>query len=209
MLYYILLFAVFVGIRYIVNYFLHDLYLSYIITVIITGFLIMFYKSKFPELKFKFDLQAVLIGMAVFLLWVLLEGRYPWIPFLGTPGEGLNPLTLPKVLIIPAMIFRLLGSILVAPIVEELFFRSFLYRFIATKNWKKMPIGRYDHIAFFVTIFFFGFIHMRWLPGLLAGAAFTGMMVWRKNLSSPILAHLTANLCLCIYVLSTQSWTFW
>ena len=209
MQYYLLLFVLFVGTRYLANYFFHDIYLAYIITIMVSGFALMIFWREFPELKFKFDWTAILVGIGVCILWIALEGHYPWFSFLGTPGEGFNPHKVANLLFIPAILFRLVGSLLVAPIIEELFFRSFLYRFIATKNWKHMKIGKYNTLAFFTTIIFFGFIHMRWLPGLIAGLGFTSLMIYRRNISSPILAHITANLCLSLYVLSTQLWTFW
>lgn len=80
-------------------------------------------------------------------------------------------------------------AILVAPIVEEIFFRRVLFGFMAPRiSW--IP-------ALVVTSLAFGLIHadLKNLPGLIAlGVGFQLVYVWQKSLYPAIIMHMTNNI---------------
>lgn len=158
-------------------------------------FLALFWKHY--KLSFKFDFLAVLTGILIAVLWVLLADFYP----------------LFKIQFIPAstffLVLKLMGFILIAPLIEELFTRSFLVRLIIDKNWKKVPIGKFTAASFIISVLFFGFSHNRWLPGLIAGILLNLLLYKQKRIESCIIAHFIANLLLAIYIIWTSSWQLW
>ena len=101
------------------------------------------------------------------------------------------------------------GAALVVPIFEELFWRSFLIRWIIDQDFKKVAIGQFTWISFVATVLLFGLEHNRWLVGLAAGAVYNGLLYQQKNLWPCIIAHAVTNLVLGIYVLQTGQWGFW
>jgi len=211
MLKYIIPFAAFLFIPSIIELFFgkkypdHASYFGYAIMVIVAGALLIYYFKSYKEIVFKINFLDILVGVIIFIIWIGLEGFY-------TPlgSSEFNPYKIgTEALIIPVIVFRLLGAILIAPIIEELFTRSFLIRFFVDKDWEKVPIGKYTFFSFLITVLFFGLSHNRWLVGLITAVQLTLLLYRTKSIFSCITAHVVANLCLAIYVLATNSWTFW
>ena len=104
---------------------------------------------------------------------------------------------------------RLLGLVVLVPVFEELFWRSFLIRWLIADDFTRVPIGRVTPMAAAVSSVVFGAVHPEWLPGVLTGLCWA-WLVWRtKSLSACVVSHATANLALGLYVLATGQWKFW
>ena len=68
---------------------------------------------------------------------------------------------------------RLLGFLVLVPIVEELAFRGFLARRIIDSDFDKVPLGTFSWSSFLVSSAVFGAMHGRlWIVGTLAGMLF-------------------------------------
>src|SRR5207249_698742 len=73
----------------------------------------------------------------------------PWNPPLQFgPGSGLATMF---------VAVRIIGSTCVVPPLEEVFFRSFLYRYLAKPDFQSIPIGRFLLWPFLITSVLFGF----------------------------------------------------
>jgi len=205
MLKYLIPFLLYILIWPIIDYFFKNSYLGYFLRTVATAILLIFYFRQYKELKkFKFSFLAILIGILIAVVWVSLEGLYPQIP-----GEIANPYSLGTDFFIPILITKIIGFILVAPLIEELFVRSFMLRFFINPDFEKVKIGTYSLFSFIITVLFFGFSHNLWLPGLIVGIMLNLFLYKTKSIWSCIQAHMTANLILAVYILLTQSWIFW
>ena len=166
--------------------------------------------------------EAVVAGVIVFALWVGLDRLVPnqrelwtklgaakalaqeathWNPFRHF-GEG-SP---------AAWVFftlRLLCSSLIVPPMEEIFYRSFLYRWILRHDFPTVPLGEFARRPFIVTALIFGFAHNEWLAGILCGVAYQALVCWKKRLSDAIVAHAITNFLLGLWVVSKNAWHFW
>jgi CAAX prenyl protease-like protein len=153
------------------------------------------------------DVNAVLVGMAAFGVWVGLEGLYPMV---GTPA-GFNPWEAgaAREMVPVLMAVRLAGACLVVPVIEEVFWRSFALKFLIDANISRVPLGTFTWFSFVGVSTAFGMEHHRWLPGIITGVLYAMLVYQRKNLFSPILAHAVTNLLLGIYVIVNQAWFFW
>jgi len=176
---------------------LFDSYVSYAAGVFVSIPLLGFFWKKY-KLKFRFDALAVLVGVVIFVLWVVLENTYTMFYSIGyVPSNGFF------------LFVKLVGFLLAAPLIEELFTRGFLIRFLVSKEFRKVPIGKYTLGSFIITVLFFGLSHNRWLVGLIAAVLLNLLLYKQKRIESCILAHFTANLLLAGYILFTGSWGFW
>ncbi|MFH1155714.1 MAG: CAAX prenyl protease-related protein [Pseudomonadota bacterium] len=174
-------------------------------TVITAGALLAFRKAYSGEIRVCMDLPAVVAGIMVFWLWIYLDPFYP-----KTTPEGFNPFEVSSGAAAYGLIgFRLAGAVLVVPVMEELFWRSFAMRFLMGTRFKEIPLGGFTWFSFSVVAVAFGLEHHHWLPGIAAGLLYGLVLVRSKNLFSPILAHGTTNLILGIHVLLTHTWVFW
>ena len=102
-------------------------------------------------------------------------------------------------------IAKLIGSAFIIAPAEELFFRSFLYRWIQGDGARA---DRFELSAFLWTVALFALEHNRWLAGAMAGAIY-GIVAIRKGLASAVIAHVVTNFALGVYVILRGDWAFW
>jgi CAAX prenyl protease-like protein len=161
------------------------------------------------EMRWAVSWEAVAVGALVFLMWVGLDGHYPK---LGNAGEPWNPHSQFGRNSAAAWFFigmRLAGSALVVPPLEEVFYRSFLYRYVIKPDFESVPLARFHLVAFVVVSVVFGFEHHEWLAGILCGFAYQGLVCWKGRLGDAMTAHALSNLLLGLWVIWKGAWNFW
>ncbi len=106
-------------------------------------------------------------------------------------------------------VMKLIGSAGVIAVIEEFFFRGFLYRWQSQGEFWLQPLREFDLQPFLIMILVFGLEHDRWLMGMAAGAAYGLFVIWRGDIWAAALAHGITNFLLGIYVIVTQQYGFW
>ena len=155
-------------------------------------------------------LLSVGLGLAVTAAWVGLDGVYPPLPLMGGPRTGYDPSVLPTGGAWAFVAIRMIGLVVLVPVFEELFWRSFLMRYVIDPDdFRRVPIGRVTPLAAAITSVFFMLAHPEWLPALLTGLAWAWLLHRTRSVSACVVSHVTANLALGLYVLMTGSWSFW
>ena len=155
-------------------------------------------------------LLAAGIGLLVTLLWVGLDRYYPrW----GETGAraSFDPNALPEAGRYAFLAVRFFGLVLLVPAIEELFWRSFVIRWIIDPDdFRRVPIGRVTPLAAAATAGLFALEHpAEWLPALITGALWAGLLRQTKSVSACFVSHAAANLALGIYTLITKDWKYW
>ena len=187
-----------------------DLWLYPAKTALILGMLVYFW-PRYEELKGRAfggvgeALFAVATGILVYLAWVRMD--WPW-AMQGVPA-GYDPFRAGKGPGMALVVVRILGAALVVPVMEELFWRSFLLRYLINTRFETIRLGTVTPFSGLVTIALFGVEHHLWLAGMLAGAAYTFVLYRTGRLWPCILAHAVTNLALGIHVLVTGEWQWW
>ena len=186
--------------------------LGYALKIVIVSALLWFCRSTWRDLAPWPSNTALALsiatGLLVTALWVGLDGSYPEIAVLGK-RVAFDPSTMPPVARAGFLFLRMFGLVVVVPLVEEIFYRAFLMRWIVDPDFTKVPIGKVTSAGLAVTTGVFAFSHPEWLPALLTGLAW-GWLLWRtKSVSACVVSHATANLALGIYVLVTHEWKYW
>lgn len=153
-------------------------------------------------------LAAVGLGLAVTAVWVGAEGHYPKLSFLGG-RTAFDPGVLPPAGRWAFIAVRLFGLVVLVPLVEELFWRSFVWRWLIDGDIRRVAIGQRSALSVAVTSALFALAHPEWLPAALTGLAWAGLLVWTRSVSACVLSHAVANLALGVYVLATGAWRFW
>ena len=150
------------------------------------------------------------VGVLVWVAWVFPENfalYRKWFIIGDVESSGPSPYD-PAVCGWPLTMIRLFGSAFVIAAVEEIFFRGWLYNWIAQSAGDKNKAKAIDVSAFIWMVALFAIEHNRWLAGALAGAAY-GLISIRFGLFSAIIAHITTNLILGLQVIFTGNWAFW
>jgi uncharacterized protein len=186
--------------------------IAYSTKVVIVGFVSWWFRATWRDLRPSPSAAtlwlAAFIGLVVWLLWVGLDGLYPMLPFSGG-RVGFDPYRLSP---LPRAIFivvRMAGLVLLVPLIEELFWRSFLIRWLIDQDFGRVSIGRVTPIAAVVSSVFFAMVHPEWLPALLTGLLWAWLLWWTRSLVACFVSHAVANLALGIYVIVTHDWKFW
>ncbi len=185
------------------------------------------------EMRWGWSWDAVLAGAGVFALWVGLDGYYPrlgelggamaplaerlGLGFLVSGGTGeaqphWNPHAVfgaGSVLAWAFAVVRLVGSTLVVPPLEEVFYRSFVYRYVAQPDFMALPLGVFRWTPLLVTSAVFGFAHDEWLAGILCGLIYQGLVLRTKRLGDAMVAHAITNFLLGLWVMGRGQWQFW
>ncbi len=154
---------------------------------------------------------AVGIGLAVTAAWVGLDGLYPTTDSLGKRA-GFDPGSISSVAgRLGFIAVRLFGLVLLVPLFEELFWRSFAIRYLVDPDdFTRVPVGKVTPMAAIVTAVVFAMAHpVEWLPAVLTGLAWAWLVYRTKSVSACVVSHVTANLALGVYVLTAQDWKFW
>ncbi|MDQ1831735.1 CAAX prenyl protease-related protein [Massilia scottii] len=147
---------------------------------------------------------AVVTGVVVLVLWVSLNADWMVI---GAP-EGFNPTTGGQIDWLMVAV-RIAGAALVVPVMEELFWRSFLMRWIDSDNFESLDPAQISLKSFVIGVVLFGFEHNLWLAGIVAGAAYSLLYMKHRSLWSSILAHAVTNGLLGLWIVRTGNWTYW
>ncbi len=150
--------------------------------------------------------MAVIAGVFVFVAWINLDTG--WMR-LGD-GLGFDP-SLPSGggLDWRLVTMRLLTLALVVPVMEELFWRSFLLRWIQQPDFLRVAPAAVGAGPFLITAVLFALEHNLWLAGLIAGAVYNWVYLRSGNLWTVLLAHAVTNSLLGVYILTTRNWDFW
>jgi CAAX prenyl protease-like protein len=109
------------------------------------------------------------------------------------------------------LFFRIAISVVAVPILEELFWRGWLMRWlIDSEDFTRVPLGAYSLNAFLIVAVLFASEHGSfWDVGLLTGLVYNGWMVRTRNLWDCILAHAVTNGILAAYVVLGGQWQYW
>lgn len=144
------------------------------------------------------------LGVLVFLLWISLDLK----PLAFSADEGFDP-TVGGRLHPGFVITRLAGAALVVPVMEELFWRSFILRWLQKNTFLRVDPQSLRWSPILISSLLFASEHRLWFAGLLAGLAYAWLYKRSGNLWVPVASHALTNALLGVYVLATASWRFW
>jgi CAAX prenyl protease-like protein len=184
-------------------------YWIYALKTVLGAWMVWIVWPHIKEMRWAFSWEAVAVGIAVFLIWVGLDGRYSL--WAARPG-AFNPVQTYGKGSALALLFvgiRALGSTLVVPPLEEVFYRSFLYRYLIKSNFLSIPLRHFDLRAFLFAGVVFGISHFEWLPGILCAFAYQWLVIRKDRLGHAMTAHAITNFLLALWVIFRPAYYFW
>ena len=151
-------------------------------------------------------LLSVAAGLVVCVLWINLDATWMRI---GEATASFVPTDAQGQLLWPLIAVRWIGAALLVPLMEELFWRSFLMRWIQSPQFEAVPPRRVGIKAIVLSTFVFVLAHPLWMAATIAGLVYAGLYVYTGRLWVPVIAHAVTNGALGIWVVRTQQWAFW
>jgi CAAX prenyl protease-like protein len=152
-------------------------------------------------------LLAVAAGVAVFFLWIALDAPWMQISFGAAPPFDARDAT--GAIDWPLVAMRLAGAALLVPVMEELFWRSFLMRWIQHPVFERVAPAAVGLRAVVLATFMFMLAHTLWLAAIVAGLAYAWLYIRTGKLWVAVIAHAVTNGVLGAWVVATGNWQFW
>lgn len=177
----------------------------YTLRVVLVLSVLLFFFRSYSELKVvpaaKTFLVAILAGLLVFMAWIL-----PYPAWAGVNNHAqLSSAGQDAVW----MASRLIGAAIIVPVMEELFWRSLVMRWVDDKNFLYFSPSNVSVLALMISSGVFASAHHLWLAGLFAGIIYGALYIKYKNLWVPIVAHAVTNGVLGVWVMCTGNWQYW
>jgi uncharacterized protein len=188
---------------------------EYVIRAVVLTAVLWMFSRQVIDLRVRSLVLSTVIGLAVFVIWIapdlLLPGyRDHWLfqnSIMGTVKSSVPEDMRSNWLV---LIARGARAVLIVPIVEELFWRAWLMRWLINPDFRKVPLGAYSTSAMVITAVLFASEHgPYWDVGLITGFIYNWLMVRTKSLGDCILAHAITNGVLSGYVLLSNQWQYW
>ncbi|WP_305969953.1 MULTISPECIES: exosortase E/protease, VPEID-CTERM system [unclassified Mameliella] len=193
----ILPFAVFMFTAVVSSTFVEDPTLAYPLRMAAMAGVLWIFRAPIMALRWRIDPLAVGFGLAIGLAWVVFASSS------ANPEEPFGPARIGGAFLVVWIVCRIVGTSLIVPIIEELFFRSYLLDLLGA--------GR-SHLATFfavgVSTAAFAVLHDRMLLAALAGLVFAGLVLRPSGrLVDAVVAHIAANVLIAIWALASSDWT--
>ena len=174
--------------------------------------LMIVFRKQYVELslselgKFAHTALSITTGIVVYILWIHMD----WALFSSTPSPGFRPHLFenPSTRVTMTAI-RVFGAAIVVPLFEELFWRSFLTRYLAGRDFMTVPQGTFTVFSFAATALLFGLEHTYLIAGIMAGTAYNLLYRQTRSTTQCVLSHAVTNGLLCLHVLTTEEWHYW
>jgi len=186
----------------------------YAVRFVVVCAVIAVFSRQYLSFRPSLPLASIGIGVAVFVVWIapdyLFGYRHHWLfenSITGTATSSFSPHLKQNV---GFMVMRSLSSAILVPILEELFWRGWMMRWLIDTDFQKVQLGKYVPSAFWIVAVLFASEHgPYWEVGLAAGIIYNWWIVRTRNLADCIVAHGVTNAVLALYVVLTDQWQYW
>jgi CAAX prenyl protease-like protein len=177
----------------------------YSLRVILGLLLLVHYRDKLVSFDWGWTWRGPAVGGLIFLVWA--AAAFFLMPERSMPGKLA---ALAPVVRVFWILGRMLGSILVVPIAEELAYRGFLMRRLVSADFESVSFKSVGWPALGLSAIVFGAAHgALWAPGILAGLAYGLLLVRRGRMGEAVAAHATTNALIAASALMGNQWQLW
>jgi hypothetical protein len=187
---------------------------SYIAKTLVVAALLVALRRYYSPIRFNGWWLGVIVVIIGIVQWVGTEKMllHIWPDYPRMAAEPIDPFGAfaSSGLAYSFIAFRWAAAVLVVPVMEELFWRDFLWRSIAAPaDFRLANVGEWDASAFLIVAGLFATVHVQWLTALIWALLIGLLLLKTRSLGACILAHAVTNLLLGAYVLWTHDWYFW
>ncbi len=179
--------------------------------VLVSGSLAWFWRQYSELLRWQWLSLSELalsvgVGMLVYWLWIRMD--IPWMT-VGEATASFKPIDANGDPMWGLIVIRWIGAALMVPVMEELFWRSFLMRWIDNPTFEKINPKAVTLKAMALSSAVFALAHTLWLAAIVAGLLYAWLYKRTGKLWSPIVAHAVTNGVLGVWVVLMGQWQFW
>jgi exosortase E/protease (VPEID-CTERM system) len=163
------------------------------------------YRRSYASADFAFSWRGPAVGALIFAVWI---ASAAWLG--ASPDMPAGLAALPSGLRGAWIGCRLIAAIVTVPLAEELAYRGYLLRRLATAHFETAPFSAARWPALAVSALAFGLVHGRfWMAGIIAGLAYGAVAMRTNKLGEAVAAHATTNALIAAQVLLFRHWWLW
>ena len=176
---------------------------------LLCGAVVLFFWDEYDFGKLRQPLFVLAVGVIIFVLWISPQA------FFGQPARliGFDPETFSQqpLLYWLTVILRFARLVVVVPLVEEIFWRGFLLRYLIDEKFADVPFGKFTPFSFWAVSIAFALGHSMpdWIAAFVTGMAYNAVAYRTKSLTSCVFVHAITNLLLGLWIMRTRQWGFW
>lgn len=175
----------------------------YPLRVVIVAVVLLLLWQHYPSPSFSWTAAA--IGLAAFVVWMLLEPAAP----AGHTKATVALVDLDRSRRWAWIFFRVIGSCVTVPLAEELALRGYLARRMVSPRFEQVTGKELGWVPLIFSSIAFGALHGRWLAGFAVGMMYGLALRRRGCVWDAIVAHAVTNACVAAAVLLTDRWSLW
>jgi len=187
---------------------------SYVIKTLLTAIALAICWPRYTKIRWNYWWLGILMGVMGIMQWVGMEHAlmHLWPNYPRLSGVDYNPF---QEIASPGarwtfIAIRWASAALVVPVMEELFWRDYLWRTIAAPNdFKLVPVGEPDWKALVLVALLFSSVHIQWITAIVWGLMVGLLLIFTRSLGACIIMHGVTNFLLGLWVLRTGEWSLW
>lgn len=197
--------AVLVSVSLLTSLFSGPFYWLYPIHIVAAAMAIYWARGTFISELNDVSLVAVIVGVITFIIWIAMVPQDAGKSTAFVAALSGAPVWLSAIW----LTFRVVGSVVVVPIAEELAFRGFLQNFLTTTSQSYVGQGAAAAAGVLGSALAFALVHSDAVAALMAGLAYSLVYAYRARTSDAIIAHGVTNCLIAIHVLMLGRWSYW
>ncbi|MBA2743605.1 MAG: CAAX prenyl protease-related protein [Chthoniobacterales bacterium] len=184
-------------------------YWVYPIQTLVCAALLLSFRREYGFESPRKILFTIAIAVVVFVLWIAPQVFLGFAPRLV--GYDPDVFRSSPSLYWLMLLLRFARLVVIAPIVEELFWRGFLLRYFINERFTTVAFGTFSWFSFVAVTVGFTLVHLRadWPAAFITGALYNLVALRTKSLTSCLLAHAMTNLLLGLWIMQSRQWGFW
>jgi hypothetical protein len=188
--------------------------LSYVAKTVIVAALLVYLWPFFTKISWRYWWLGAIVGVIGVVQWVGMETLilkyWPNYPRLShdvfIPSQAIESPHWRWMFIA----VRWGGASLLVPVMEELFWRDFLWRMLLAPNdFKLASVGEWDWKVYTIVALAFATVHIEWMTAIVWALMMGALLVRTRSLGACIIAHAVTNFLLGAYILVYHDWRFW
>jgi len=104
---------------------------------------------------------------------------------------------------------HMFGTSVIIAIIEEYFYRGFVYRWMQGSPFFKLDAGVLNWPMLLLVSLFFSVSHLEWGAAIVCGICYGLLYIKTRDIWAAIIAHGTTNFLLGLYVIKYNAYQFW
>jgi CAAX prenyl protease-like protein len=186
---------------------------------LVVAIVLWVFRREYPPFATKGLLLATIAGGVGCVVWIALDqvqaaipGMQAFLEILMHGGRtGYNPgaSQAPPAWRIAFVGVRIIELAVIVPVMEEVFWRGFLARYLLADDFRHAPQGAFTPMSFTIVTLAFATVHPEFLAAIAWGAMINLLYRRTANLWACVVMHGVTNGMLAGYILATGTWRLW